>query len=97
MVRLVVNEDITEGIRARSGAKKSEAKTRAILSAVPDIMFQISRWHVSWVLCQQVERPFLPPEKFVGRKIAEVMPSDLAELAMHPHCQSSGFRRPTSV
>src|SRR5262249_22866662 len=43
MVRLVVNEDVTEGIRAEAELRRSEAKTRAILSAVPDIMFQISR------------------------------------------------------
>lgn len=84
MVRLVVNEDITEGIRAEVELKKSEAKTRAILSAVPDIMFQISRdgTYLGFYANRSSDL-FLPPEKFVGRKIAEVMTSDLAELAMH--------------
>jgi len=84
MVRLVVNEDITEGLRAEAELRKSEAKTRAILSAVPDIMFQISRdgTYLGFYASKSSDL-FLPPEKFVGRKIAEVMPSDLAELAMH--------------
>jgi PAS domain S-box-containing protein len=84
LVRLVVNEDVTEGIRAEAELKSSEAKTRAILSAVPDIMFQISRdGTYLGFYANMTSDLFLPPEKFVGRKIAEVMPSDLAELAMH--------------
>jgi PAS domain S-box-containing protein len=84
MVRLVVNEDITEGMRAEAELKKSEAKTRAILSAVPDIMFQISRdgTYLGFYANRSSDL-FLPPEKFVGKKIVEVMPSDLAELSMH--------------
>jgi PAS domain S-box-containing protein len=84
MVRLVVNEDITEGIRAEAELKKSEAKTRAILSAVPDIIFQISRdgTYLGFYANRSTDL-FLLPEKFVGKKIVEVMPSDLAELSMH--------------
>jgi len=83
-VRLVVNEDITEGARAEAELKKSEAKTRAVLSAVPDLLFQISRdgTYLGFYANRSSDL-FLPPERFVGRRISDVMPPDLAKLSMN--------------
>ena len=65
--------------RRESELERSEERNRALLNAIPDMMFLLSRdgtyldYHAS-----AIDLLLMPPERFLGRNISEVMPPDLA-------------------
>ena len=61
----------------------SEARTRALLAAVPDMIFELSRDGVflDFVPAPTLG-PILPPEHFLGRSVTEVMPPEIAETTL---------------
>jgi C4-dicarboxylate-specific signal transduction histidine kinase len=67
--------------RAELALRRSEARNRAILRAMPDLMFVLS---VDGVYLDYHARDehelFLPPEAFLGKHLREVFPYDLARL-----------------
>jgi PAS domain S-box-containing protein len=76
--------DISERIRTEVQLRESEARTRALLQAIPDLMLRAS----SKGLCLEV----IPPKEtslklnagdFHGKNIADVLPGPIAEKAMH--------------
>jgi formate hydrogenlyase transcriptional activator len=68
-----------EILRRETALEKSEARNRAILNAMPDLMFVMSRdgtyldYHA-----RSPEQLLAPPQQFLGRNMSEVMPPDLA-------------------
>ena len=67
-----VSLDITE-------RKLAEEKSRALLEAVPDLMFLQSRDGVYLDYhCKDPQDLFLPPESFLGKNVRDVMPPQLA-------------------
>ena len=64
--------------------RKSEERHRALLSAIPDLMFRFDRngnfldYHSA-----DANDLALPPEQFLGRNIADVMPPEIAGLQTH--------------
>lgn len=79
------SQDITERKRAEDALRKAEAQERAMLSAIPDIIFRYDAegkfldYHApdSTVLAA-------PPEVFLGKKAHDVLPPDLADsLVQH--------------
>ena len=74
-----VTIDITERKLAEESWRESENKNRAILAAIPDLMFLQSRDGVYLDYHAQDEKALLvPPEVFLGRNMREMMPPDLA-------------------
>lgn len=75
--------DITERKQAEISLKQSEEQNRAILDAVPDLLFHLNKegvyldYHTS-----EHNKYLVPPEKFLGQKIIDVLPSDMASKAM---------------
>ena len=69
--------------QARYAIEQSEARSTAILQAVPDLMFVISRdgtyldFHA-----RDHEQLFVPPETFLGKAVRDVMPPPLADRFM---------------
>ncbi|TMA59345.1 MAG: PAS domain-containing sensor histidine kinase, partial [Deltaproteobacteria bacterium] len=61
----------------------SEAKNRALLQAVPDLIVQLSR-DGTFLDCKPAKDsdPLLPPEQFLGRKVHEVHPPEVARQLM---------------
>ena len=61
-------------------SKLSSTSCKAILAAVPDMMFSIDRdgRYLEYKPAKGLE-PFLPPEEFLGRTMQEVLPSDVAD------------------
>jgi PAS domain S-box-containing protein len=83
-VRMIgVVQDITERKEQENIREKSETTIRALLQAMPDTMFRMSRdgvyldYHT-----QQPGRLLVPPERFLGRNVRDVLPRELADLCV---------------
>src|SRR5262245_59889711 len=61
--------------------KESEAKNRAILAALPDMMFLLNEkgTYLDWY-AQETSNLYAPPEEFLGRNMRDVLPSQLAGI-----------------
>lgn len=78
-----VARDITERKRTERALRESEAKNRAILNAIPDLIFQISHEGI-FVDYKSTHKDdlLLSPHEFLGKPIQEVMPPEIARLGM---------------
>ena len=80
-VILSIFHDITEQKRIETALARSESRLRAMLDAVPDMIFELTR---DGVMLQFIPStlfaPLVPPEEFIGRTVAQVIPS-IAEQA----------------
>ncbi|GAB6183641.1 PAS domain-containing protein [Thermodesulfovibrio hydrogeniphilus] len=75
--------DITELKRKEEELKNSEARNKALLQAIPDIMFIFDKSGVFVDFSyQKPENLLLLPEQFIGKKAAEVLPEELAILTI---------------
>jgi diguanylate cyclase (GGDEF)-like protein len=61
----------------------SEAKNRALLHAIPDMIFQLASCGtlLDFKASKEVE-PLLPFARFIGRKLPDFLPEDVANLTM---------------
>lgn len=70
-------------MRAETALRESEERNRALLSAMPDLMFVIGRDGV--FLDSHASDPSLflvPPERFIGRPLNDVLPKNLSAKIM---------------
>ena len=77
--------------RASQALKESEARTQAILRAIPDWMFVMSADGV-YLDChaRDVSKLIAPPAVFLGKNIREVLPLSVAEPLAHAIRRVSG-------
>jgi PAS domain S-box-containing protein len=67
--------DITDQRAAQESLKNSEARTRAILASIPDMIFEISKDGIFLDFMASAEiAPLMPPEQFLGRNIKDMFP-----------------------
>jgi PAS domain S-box-containing protein len=73
--------DITERKAAEKALQESEAQTRALLEAIPDMMLRYNRDHVfvDYKPSHQVSL-LAPPDQFLGKNLWEILPPFLAEI-----------------
>jgi PAS domain S-box-containing protein len=78
-----IDRDITQQRENVEALRRSEAQQRAILEAIPDAMFRLSRdgTYLDYTAPQGFDF-ILPPEEFLGRTINEVMPPELGRQIM---------------
>jgi PAS domain S-box-containing protein len=77
---LVTSFDITDRKRAEDSLRESEAKNRAILKAIPDLMFLMSKDGVYLDYHAKDRNELLmPPEQFIGKSYREVLPPHTIE------------------
>lgn len=75
--------DVTEQIAAQNAFQRSEARLRALLDAIPDMIFEFDReGAILQFMPSSTIHPLRPPEEFLGRNIAEVMPPDVASQTL---------------
>jgi PAS domain S-box-containing protein len=93
-----VGRDVSDRKRAETALRTAEERNSAILSAIPDVMFVLRRdgTYVDYH-ARDPSQLLLPPDRFVGRKIRDVMPPDLAEIMMNALAQASDTRQPVVV
>jgi len=75
-----LQDEVTVRKHAEEKIRQSEAKGRALLDAMPDMMFQLDRngYFLEYHGTQQ--DLYRAPDTFLGKKIDDVLPADLAEL-----------------
>lgn len=67
--------DITALKNAEAALRHSEARIRALLNAIPDLIFELNREGIILqFIPSAVNDPLLPPEQFLGKPIREVIP-----------------------
>ncbi|HET9908279.1 MAG TPA: GAF domain-containing protein [Anaerolineales bacterium] len=75
--------DISVQKQTMDALQKSEARVRALLEAMPDMIFEISSDGVFLdSIHAQGVNTLLPPEMFLGKNIREVMPPEVSSPAM---------------
>lgn len=80
---LLIATDITNYKQAQEALKTSEARNRALLNAIPDLIFRISEDGVilDFVPATDFET-LVPPEAFLGKKLIEFLPPQVAEQGL---------------
>ena len=75
--------DITLLKNTEDALRQSETRTRALLDAIPDMIFEFKRdGTILQFISSAVNRPLLPPEQFLGKTISDVLPAAVADQTM---------------
>jgi len=84
--------------RAELALQHSEARNTALLQAMPDLVFVIREDGVYLDYhARDRQMLFVPPEQFIGRHIAEVMPPALASMFARELAEARGAAEPRIV
>jgi PAS domain S-box-containing protein len=80
----VFGRDITERVRTGAALHESEAQNRALLNAIPDMFFRLSRdgTYLDFIPAKGLE-PYRTPSEFLGKTVVEILPADVAEPVMY--------------
>jgi PAS domain S-box-containing protein len=74
--------DITDRKQAEEKLQESEARYKAILDAIPDLMFRISHDGKYLDLKSEGANVILSREEIVGKHVEELLPSDVATISL---------------
>ncbi|MCP4540799.1 MAG: PAS domain S-box protein [Chloroflexi bacterium] len=75
---------LASALQATHALRESEAKNRAILKAIPDMMFQIHKdgTYIGYSYSGPEEDFSVPPDVFMGKKVSDIAPPDRAAEVM---------------
>jgi len=69
--------------QSEESLRQSESRTRALLEAIPDMIFEMDReGKILNFVPSSTMHPLIPPEQFLGRNISQVMPPDVTQQTM---------------
>ena len=77
--------EVNERIRAEEKSRNFEARDKAILNAIPDLLFVLSRdGRILFHQTHNESELYVPPEEFLGKSVRETLPGEAAEkIARH--------------
>ncbi|MDM8549660.1 PAS domain S-box protein [Desulfobacterales bacterium HSG2] len=79
-----LEKEIDERIRAEEKIRESQRKNKAILKAIPDLMFRVSKEGVFLDFKPNVPGDlYAPPEKIIGSNIRDIMPVEVVDQSFH--------------
>jgi PAS domain S-box-containing protein len=80
---LAIVQDVTHRKQAEAAIRQSEARNRALVNAIPDLMFRIRR-DGTYLDCKadSNDAVLLPPEELIGKTVYDVLPPELAQQRM---------------
>jgi len=75
---------ILEHKQTESALQQSEAKNRALISALPDLILRIGK-DGTYLDCKAARdfQTLLPPEEFIGKHFSEVLPPEIVQLSKY--------------
>ena len=76
---LGISREAAQNKSTEEQLKESEAKDRAILSALPDVLFQVSK-DGTFISCyaRSKDMPYVEPEEFLNKNFHDVLPEEIA-------------------
>jgi len=80
--RLFLLHDTTARQQTEESLRQSEAQNRALLNAMPDIVFQLARNGDFLSVHGRNEALYVPPESIVGRNIQTLLPPEVATITL---------------
>jgi len=75
-------QDITKEKQTKDELKQSEKKSRAILDAIPDLMFVLNKEGIFLDYSAEKKDLYISPSVFLGKSVYDVLPNELAEKIM---------------
>jgi signal transduction histidine kinase/CheY-like chemotaxis protein len=91
-----LQQQITERQRAERKIRDSEAKSRALLDAIPDLMFRLDRRGTFLEFKGDHHLLAAAPSQFLGQNIADILPIEIASAALK-HAEKAILRRQIQV
>lgn len=83
-----VVRDITIRQEQEEALRRSELRLQTLLKAIPDMILRISQDHIFLDYQEALNVPaYVPPEVFLGKHVADVLPADVAEMVMQTAVQ----------
>jgi PAS domain S-box-containing protein len=77
----VANELIAR--QSENALRQSESRTRALLEAIPDMIFEMDgEGRILQFVPSSTIRPLVPPDEFLGKHISEIMPADVSDQTL---------------
>ena len=88
LINKELQDEIAERERAEQIIRQSDAQSRALFDAMPDMVFQIDQRGILLDCKGAKSDLFLAPEEFLGKKIAEILPAEVADLILQKKTQA---------
>lgn len=78
-----LSQDIIERRRSEEALQVSESKNRALIEAIPDMMIRINKEGTILDFgAEKEDKLIMPPEQFIGMSVFDILPPQVAQLAV---------------
>ncbi len=84
----VIVRDITIRQQQEEALRRNEMRLQTLLKATPDMILRVSQDHIFVDYREAQDIPlYVPPEVFLGKRVADILPSDVAQLVVQTATQ----------